>query len=149
MDHVRCPSELLDCLEDTPCEEYGSFAVVLEEFSVFVKIYLFSVEIVLVINEVHLHSGSRNGCNLDYKRSVHIIDDDVHSRETDDLMKLVLSFVDAAIARHEGSDFLLSFLNSLRKVSSYVGYRRLREIWIYLRVDEQYPFDRISHTGGF
>ena len=38
-------------------------------------------------------------------------------------MKLVLSFVDAAIARHERSDFLLSFLDALRKVSSYVGYR--------------------------
>ena len=36
-------------------------------------------------------------------------------------MKLVLSFIDAAIARHEGADLLLSFLYTLRKVSSDVS----------------------------
>ena len=79
MDHVRCPSELLDCLEDTPCEEYGSFAVVLEEFTIFVIVDLLSVEVVLVVDEIYLHSCCRDRCHLDNKRSVHIIDDNVHS----------------------------------------------------------------------
>ena len=136
MDYVRSPSELLYCLKDTSCEEYSSFAVILEEFTIFVIIDLLSVKVVFVVDEIYLHSCCRDRCHLDNKRSVHIIDDDVHSRETDHFVKLVLPFIDAAIARHEGSDFLLSFLDALRKISSYIGYRGLREIWKYLRINE-------------
>ena len=119
MDDVRSPSELLYGLKYTACEEDSSFAVILEEVSVVVAIYAFSVEIVLIINEIHLHSGCRYRRNLDYERSVHVVDDDIHAGEADDLMKLILSFVDAAIARHERTDLLLPFLNTLRQVSSY------------------------------
>ena len=79
MDYVWCPSELLDSLEYASCKEDGSLAIVLEELSVLVAIYLLSVEIVLVVNEVHLHPCSRNRRNLDYERPVDIIDDNVHS----------------------------------------------------------------------
>jgi hypothetical protein len=51
-------------------------------------------------------------------------------------VQLVLSLIDTAIARHERSDFLLSFLNTLREVSSDVRDIRLREIWEYLRIYE-------------
>ena len=118
MYHVRSPSELLHGLKYTACEEDRSLAVVLEEVSVIVAIDAFSVEIILIINKIHLHPGCRDRCNLDYERSVHVVDDDVHSGKADNLMKLVLSFVYAAIARHERTDLLLSFLNALRQVSS-------------------------------
>ena len=118
MDDVRSPSALLHGLKYTACEEDSSFAVILEEVSVVVAIYALSVEILLIINVIHLHSGCGYRRNLHYERSVHVVDDDIHAGEADDLMKLILSFVDAAIARHERTDLLLSFLNTLWQVSS-------------------------------
>ena len=149
VDHVRCPSEFLDCLENSSCKEYGSLAVILEEFAVRVAIYALTVEIVFVINEIHLHPGRGYGCDLDDKWSVHVVDDDVHARQPDHFVELILPFVDAAVPRHERAYFLLPFLNALRKISSDVCYRRFREIWKYLRIDKQYSFDRISHSGNF
>ena len=65
--------------------------------------------------------GDRDRRDLDHERTVHIVYDDIHSGESDDLVQLVFPFVNASIARHEGADFLLPFLNALRKVSSDVG----------------------------
>ena len=146
---VRCPSELLYGLEDSAGEEDGSFPVVFEIVALIVAVYALAVEIVLVVNEVHLHPGCRNGSHLDDKRSVDIVDDDVHSGQTDDLMELVLSFVDATISRHECSYLLFPFLNTLRKVSSYVGNLRFRKVREYFRIDEQDSFNRIIHTLYF
>ena len=101
MDDVWSPAELLYCLKHASCKEDGSFAIILEKLSVFVVINAFTVEIVLIINEIHLHPCCRNGSNLDHERSVHIVDDDIHSRKADHLVKLVLSFVDAAVSWHE------------------------------------------------
>ena len=122
VDDVWSPPELLYSLKYSAGKEYGSFSVILEELAAIVAIDALAVEIVLIINEIYLDSGSRNRCNLDHKRSVDIVDDDIHSREADHLMKLVLSLVDASISWHEGSDLLLSLLDSLRKVSADVGY---------------------------
>ena len=150
MDHVRSPPELLDCLKYASCEEYCPLAIILEEFSVLVEIYALSVEVVFVVNEIYLNTFCcGNGSNLDDNRSVHIIHDNVHSRESDDLMELVLSFVDAAVARHATTEYLLPFLNALREVSSYLGDFSFRKIRIYLRIDEQHSFYRITHILEF
>ena len=61
-------------------------------------------------------------------------------------MQLVLPFVDAAVAGHERTDFLASFLNSLRKVSSDAGNPGLREVGFNLGIDEEDSFDGIGHT---
>ena len=113
MNHVWSPSELLHCLQDTAGKEDRSLAVILEELAAFIAVDALAVEIVLIINKVYLNSGGRNRCNLDHKRSVDIVDDDVHSRKTDHLMKLVLSLVDTAVSRHECSDLFLTLLNTL------------------------------------
>ena len=146
MDHVRSPSEFLYGLKYSSCKEDSSFPVVLEVISRFVAIYALAVEIIFIVNEIHLHSRCRNRRNLDYERSVYFIDDDIHTRQTDNFVKLVLSFVDATIAWHEGTDLLLPLLNALRKVSADVCYIRFREVRCDFRIDEQYPFDRITHT---
>ena len=79
MDHIRSPSELLYGLKYTAGEEDGSLSVVGEEFAVLILVYAFAVEIVLIVNEVYLHSGCGYGCDLDYERPVDIADDDVHA----------------------------------------------------------------------
>ena len=105
------------------------------------------MEIVLIVDEIDLHSCCRNRRDLDHERSVDIVDDYVHSGKSDDFVELILALVDTAVSRHEGSDLLFPFLNSLRKVSSDLGYIRFREIWTHLRIDKQNPLYRISHNG--
>ena len=63
--------------------------------------YLLPVEIIFIVDEIYLHPGSGNGSHLDDERSVHIVDDDIHARKSDYLMKLVLPFVDASVSGHE------------------------------------------------
>ena len=36
-------------------------------------------EVILIVNKIYLHSCCRNGCNLDNKRSVNIVDHNVHT----------------------------------------------------------------------
>ena len=57
MYHVRCPAQLLDGLEHAPGEENGPFPIVLEELAVLVAVNLFSMEVVFVVDEIHLHAG--------------------------------------------------------------------------------------------
>ena len=64
-------------------------------------------------------------------------------------MELVLPFIDAAVARHEGTYFLFPFLDSLWKKTPYLGYVALGEIRENLRVDKQNSFSTISHIQGF
>ena len=147
MDDLGAPTQSLYCLEYAAGKEYGSFAIVGKEFAVVVAVHVLAVEIVLVINEIDLHPGRRNGCDLDYKRSVDIIDDDIHTGKAYDFVKLVLPLVDATVARHEGSYLLLPFLDALRKESSDVCDFGFGKIWEYLRIDEQNSFDRFTHNG--
>ena len=118
MDYIWRPTKLLYGFKYTSCEEDCSFSIVFEEIAVSIVIDALAVEIILVVDEVYLHSCCRDRCDLDDKWSVNIVYDYVHTREADNLMKLILSFVDAAISRHEGSYLLLPFLDALRKLSS-------------------------------
>ena len=101
MNDVRCPAQLLDGFEDSAGEEYRALGIVSEECAVVVATQLFSLEIILIVTELHLDACSRYGRNLDYERPVYIIDDDVHAREPYNLVKLVFALVDTAVAWHE------------------------------------------------
>ena len=149
MNHIRSPSELLYGLEYSSGKENGSFPVVFEEIAVFIAIYALAVEVVFVVDKIHLHPGCRNRGNLDDQWPVYVVDYDVHSGQTDHFVKLVLPLVDAAIAWHERADLLLPFLYALWKISSDLRNIRLRKIWKYLRIDEQDPFNRITHNVHF
>ena len=61
-------------------------------------------------------------------------------------MELVLPFVDAAVAGHEGADFLLPFLDSLRQFPAHLGHPAFRKVGAHLGVDEQYLLGGISHN---
>jgi len=75
-----------------------------------------SLEIVFIVNEVYLHSGLLNRSNLDNKRVIVIINDEIHPAESDYFMQLVSSFINNAKPRHKCSDFPSFLLCSLWKV---------------------------------
>jgi hypothetical protein len=61
------------------------------------------------------------GCYFDDERMIGFINDQIHSTETNDFVKLVSPFVDVAKLGHECPDFLSSFLYALGK-----GSRKMR-----------------------
>lgn len=76
------------------------------------------MEIIVIVNEIDLHSGRGNGCYLNDQRAVYIVDDHVHTGESYDFVKLVASFVDATVAWHEGPYLFPGFLYALREISA-------------------------------
>ena len=73
MNQVRFPSEFFYSLQYASCKEYGALVIVFEEFSALrVCKDSFSVEIVVIVYEIDLHSCRRYGGDLYYERSVHI-----------------------------------------------------------------------------
>ena len=102
---------------------------------------------ILVVDKIDLDPGRRDRGDLDDQRTVHVADDDIDAGQADDFVKLVLPFVDASIAGHEGTDLLLALLDALRQVASDPGNAALREIGNHLGVDEQNLLGEIFHNN--
>ena len=100
MDDIRCPALFLHCFQDSSGKEDCTFVVISEESAFCIAEDTLAVEVVFIVDEIYLHTGS-SGCYLDDQRSVDIVDHDVHSRKSDDFMELVLPFIDAAISWYE------------------------------------------------
>ena len=83
---------------------------------------MFTLEEIVVVDEIDLHASRLDGCYLDDQRVISVVDDQIHSREADNLMQLVASLVDVAEFRHKRSDLATSFLNALRQVSADCSY---------------------------
>ena len=64
-------------------------------------------------------------------------------------MELVLALVDAAVARHKRTDFILSLLDGLREFTAEVSDVTFRQIREHLGVYEQYLLCRITHFTMF
>ena len=147
MDDIRGPAQFLHGFQHAAGKEDGALSIVCEELAFLVAVYLLAAEIIFVIDEVYLDAGGRYGCDLDDEGAVYVRDDDVHAGEADDLVQLILSLVDAAVAGHEGTDFLLALLNALRELTAYLGNPGFRKVGVHLGVDEQNLLGGISHNS--
>ena len=59
-------------------------------------------------------------CHLDDERMVGIIDDDIHSRQPDHLMKLVAALGNHSILGHEGALLDTLLFHALRQNPAYL-----------------------------
>ena len=75
-------------------------------------------KVFVVIDEINLHASLLDRRYLDDQGMIGIVDDQVHAREPDHLVKLVASFVDQAKSRHEGADLVSGVLNALWQLAS-------------------------------
>ena len=141
VDDVRGPAQFLGGLQDAAGEENGPVAIVGKEITLFIVGHLFAAEVIFVVDEVHLHAGGRDGSHLDYEGMIHVGNDDIHTGKADNLVQLVLPLVDAAISRHERTDFLLPLLNTLRQVTANQRNGGFRKIGGYFRVHKQNSFN--------
>ena len=73
--------------------------------------------------------GLLQGRHLNNQRVVGIIDDDVHARQPDHLVKLVATLGNHSILGHESALFNSLFLNTLRQYSSDLGQTALGYVW--------------------
>lgn len=139
MDDVGRPVEFFHRFNHAAREKHTTEVVVLAENAVVVAdLVLFLRKKIVVIDEVNLHPRLLNRCHLYDERVVGIVDDEVHSREADDLMQLVAALVDGAIAGHENTDFLAVFLRGLGQVSANEAHLRFRQIGGDFLMNEKY-----------
>ena len=137
MDDIRGPAQFLHGFQDTAGEENGPFAIVGEEFSVFVPEDELALEIIFVVDEVYLDTGRRNGGDLYYEGMVSLSHYDIDARQADNFVKLVLAFVDAPVARHEHTDLPTPLLDALGKFTADACDVRFWEVRKHFRVNEQ------------
>ena len=145
MDDVRGPAELFHGLQDAAGVEDGAFAVVGEEGAIVVTEDLFPAEVIFVVDEVNLDAGRGDGRHLDDQGTVHVADDDVHARQADDFVQLVLPLVDAPVFGHEGADLLLALLDPLGKLAAEIADGAFRKVGNHLGIDKEDFLDGISH----
>ena len=110
---VWCPRQFANSLENAAGKEDGPFIVVGHKlvFGVIPSHLLF--EVVLVVDEVNLHPCRWDGGHFDDERVVGVVDVEVHSAKTDDLVKLVTAFIDDTKTGHKHADFAASFVDAL------------------------------------
>ena len=149
MDDVRGPALFLHGIQNAAGEENGAFSIVFEELAAIVPVDLLAAEIIFVVDEIYLDAGGRDGGHLDHEGTVYVGDDDIHPREADHFVKLVLASVDAAVQGHEGADFLVTLLDSLGEFTADIGHGALRQIGVHLRIHKQDLLGGISHITFF
>ena len=106
VNYVRLPAELFNRLDDGFAEKQRARTIVVVKGALGVFPGALALEVLLVINEVDLNLGSRNGCNFNDQRLVVVVNDHVDSAQTNDFVKLVAAFVDNTESGHEGANLM-------------------------------------------
>src|SRR5512135_230971 len=118
MNNVGGPSQFLHSLDHSAGKEEGTLVIIIELLAGSVSHSMFSLEIILVVDEINLHPGRLYGCDFYDQRMIGVVDDEIHPGKPDHLVQLVPSLVYAAIARHKCPNLFPSVLNSLREIPS-------------------------------
>lgn len=113
MDDVWRPAELLHRLQYAPDEEDGTVLIVVE-LPVLVRDGVFPLEEIIVVYKIDLHPRRLDGGDFDDQRVVRVVNDYVHARKPDYLVKLISAFVHIAETWHERADLLALLLYCLR-----------------------------------
>ena len=101
MDDVRRPVQLLDGFNNSFGKENRPFVIVREQIPVLIGKNRLSPKIFLVVNEVDLHALLGDRGHFDDQGHVHVVDDQIHSRQTDYLVQLMSPLIDHSKSRHE------------------------------------------------
>jgi len=115
MDDIRCPTQFLNCFQNTLREEDHAHVVIGEHVHVLVVEKRLAMKKLLIINEVHLKSDLRNAGHLDDQGVIGIVDNQIHSAQTDHFVQLMATLVDFTIPGHEDAGFFSAFVDGLRK----------------------------------
>src|SRR4030043_428784 len=118
MYNIRCPPQLFNRLDNTPGEEERTFIVVFKFISGSIGNNMLSLEIIIIIDEINLHSGTLDRSNLYNKRMISVVNNQVHPGKPYYLMKLIPPLINTSVPGHKSTDLLPLFLNSLGQIPS-------------------------------
>jgi hypothetical protein len=105
------PAELAYSFDYAAYEEYTAFVVLLRHGVDFKVFGTLTQEIVVVVDEIYLHTRGLQSRYLDDEWVVVVVNNYVDSRKADYLVELVAAFINASVARHECSDFQPLFMH--------------------------------------
>ena len=76
-----------------------------------------TVEIVIAINKINLHTRGKQGGHFDYEGMIGIVDFDIEAGETNYFVELIATLVNDAVAGHESAHLGLGTVDSLRELA--------------------------------
>jgi hypothetical protein len=101
MDNIWRPIQFFYGFDHALGKKNGPFIVIRKKISVFIGKGGLPFKIFLVIDKINLYPFPWNGGYLYDQWHVHIIDDQIHARQPDHLMKLVPALVDITEPGHK------------------------------------------------
>ena len=119
MDDIRHPTQFLYRFKHTAGVENSAFNIVNIFFTLFINKHCAFVEIVIIVNEIYLHASSLNACHLDDEWVVCIINNNIHSRQTNNFVQLIASLVNDTPSWHKCANLVAIFLNELGESASH------------------------------
>ena len=129
MNYIGAPTKFLYSFQDSACKEYHALVIV----SIFITISILShqsiLEIIVVIDKIDLHACSLKRSHFYNQRMIGLVNYKVHTRQADNLMQLVTSFIDKSPFGSEDSYLATTFLSGLWQSSTYVCDFRFRNKW--------------------
>ena len=146
MDHIGDPVQAFDRLQDASDEEDTAIRIVTRRSLRGRAEEALASEEIRIIDEVDLYACGGDRGDLDDERVVVVVDDNVDTRQTDHLVKLVAPLIDQAVAWHEDTYVISRILYMLWEVTSDMCEITLREVGIYLLRDVEYFLIFGSHS---
>ena len=122
VNYIGTPAKFLHGFQYTTRIEDSAAVVVVILYAVFVHSLHPILEIIIIIDEIYLHTCGLNRSNFYNKGVISIVDDQVHTGEANHFVQLVPALVNVSPFGHKSSDFTAFFLYRLWKVSTYIGH---------------------------
>ena len=119
MDDVGHPTQFLHRLQHATCEEDSAFTIVSIVFALLIFLHQALAEVVVVVDEIHLHLCRLYRGDLDDQRVVGVIDDQIHARQAYHFVQLSTALIDDAPFGHERADLVAALLNGLRQFPAH------------------------------
>ena len=127
VDNVGGPPQLLHRLHHATHKEDAAL-VVIGAHGLFGHPVGTTLKIVVVVDKIDLHTSRLNRSYLDDKGVIGVVDDQVHTRQPNDLVQLITTLVNRPVLRHKRTNLVPSILNTLRQMATYMGNLRFRQI---------------------
>ena len=138
MNDIGGPAEFFHCFNHSAGKENGALVVVGRILSSFICKGILALEEILIINKIDLHASGLDRSHFNYQRMVGIVDYQVHTRKADNFVQLIAALVDATETRHERSNFLTFFLDTLGKVPADEAHMAFLQVGGDFLLNEKY-----------
>src|SRR5690554_1715688 len=104
MDDVRGPVQFLYGFHYAFCKEDRPFIIIGKGIPILIRKSSLPFKILIIIDKIYLNALSWYGSNFYDQGHVHIIDHQIHPRQSDHFVQLMSSFIDIPEPGHKNPD---------------------------------------------